>query len=180
MKNLFKIAMMSTALLSVGAVQAAENVVWWDFLSGGDGVRMKALIEQFNTEHAGEITIEPTTLEWGTPFYTKVQTSAAIGEGPDVMTYHLSRVPLGVQSGALAPIATEDHVSQLTRGDVRRELIDGRGRIGGRESTHRHDRLTRGQLVAGRVGGPDRRGGPSFPVGTGVLEDARYLRRRAG
>lgn len=111
MKNLFKIAMLSTAMLSVGAVQAAENVVWWDFLSGGDGVRMKALIERFNTEHAGEITIEPTTLEWGTPFYTKVQTSAAIGEGPDVMTYHLSRVPLGVQSGALAPISTEDLAS---------------------------------------------------------------------
>lgn len=111
MKNLLKIAMLSTAMLSVGAVQAAENVVWWDFLSGGDGVRMKALIEQFNTEHAGEITIQPTTLEWGTPFYTKVQTSAAIGEGPDVMTYHLSRVPLGVQSGALAPISTEDLAS---------------------------------------------------------------------
>lgn len=111
MKNLFKIAMVSTALLSVGAAQAQENVVWWDFLSGGDGVRMKALIEQFNTEHAGEITIQPTTLEWGTPFYTKVQTSAAIGEGPDVMTYHLSRVPLGVESGALAEISAEDLAS---------------------------------------------------------------------
>ncbi|MET0905754.1 MAG: extracellular solute-binding protein [Tardiphaga sp.] len=110
MNKFFKLAMLSTtaATLFLGAVQAQENVVWWDFLSGGDGVRMKALIEQFNTEHAGEITIEPTTLEWGTPFYTKVQTSAAIGEGPDVMTYHLSRVPLGVESGALAEISAED------------------------------------------------------------------------
>lgn len=109
MQKFFKIAMLSTvAALSVGAAQAQENVVWWDFLSGGDGVRMKALIEQFNTEHAGEITIQPTTLEWGTPFYTKVQTSAAIGEGPDVMTYHLSRVPLGVESGALAEMSAED------------------------------------------------------------------------
>jgi multiple sugar transport system substrate-binding protein len=107
-KNLLKIAMLSTALLSVGSAQAQETVVWWDFLAGGDGVRMKSLIERFNEEHAGEITIQPTTLEWGTPFYTKVQTSAAIGEGPDVMTYHLSRVPLGVESGALAPISAED------------------------------------------------------------------------
>jgi multiple sugar transport system substrate-binding protein len=103
--------MLSTALLSVSAAQAQETVVWWDFLSGGDGVRMKALIERFNEEHAGEITIQPTTLEWGTPFYTKVQTSAAIGEGPDVMTYHLSRVPLGVESGALAEISAEDLAS---------------------------------------------------------------------
>lgn len=108
MKNLFKIAMLSSALLSVGAAQAQENVVWWDFLGGGDGVRMKSLIERFNEEHAGQITIDATTLEWGTPFYTKVQTSSAIGEGPDVMTYHLSRVPLGVESGALAPIDLAD------------------------------------------------------------------------
>ncbi len=111
MKKLLKIAMLSTALLSVGAVQAQETVVWWDFLGGGDGVRMKSLIEQFNSEHAGEIQIQATTLEWGTPFYSKVQTSAAIGEGPDVMTYHLSRIPLGVESGALAPISAEDLAS---------------------------------------------------------------------
>ena len=111
-KKLFKIAMLSSvAALSLGAAQAQENVVWWDFLSGGDGVRMRALIEQFNSEHEGEIVIQPTTLEWGTPFYSKVQTSAAIGEGPDVMTYHLSRVPLGVESGTLAEISAEDLAS---------------------------------------------------------------------
>ncbi|HEY0033771.1 MAG TPA: ABC transporter substrate-binding protein [Devosia sp.] len=108
MKNLLKIAMLSTALLSVGAVQAQETVVWWDFLGGGDGVRMKSLIDQFNQENAGKTQIQATTLEWGTPFYSKVQTSAAIGEGPDVMTYHLSRIPLGVESGALAEISAED------------------------------------------------------------------------
>ena len=109
MKNFLKIAMLSTAaLLSVGAVHAKETVVWWDFLSGGDGVRMKALIEKFNTEHADTIEIQPTTLEWGVPFYTKVQTSAAIGEGPDMMTYHISRLPLGVQSGVLSEITPED------------------------------------------------------------------------
>jgi multiple sugar transport system substrate-binding protein len=119
-KKLLKLAMLSTAatMLSLSAAHALETVVWWDFLSGGDGVRMKALIERFNTEHAGEIEIQPTTLEWGTPFYTKVQTSAAIGEGPDIMTYHLSRVPLGVESGALAPISAEDLASVGLSEDV--------------------------------------------------------------
>ena len=107
-KSLFKVAMLSTALMSPVAAMAQETVIWWDFLSGGDGVRMKSLIDQFNEEHQGEIAIEATTLEWGVPFYSKVQTSAAIGEGPDVMTYHLSRVPLGVEQGALAPIDTAD------------------------------------------------------------------------
>jgi multiple sugar transport system substrate-binding protein len=109
MKSFLKIAMLSTALLSsLGSVHAKETVVWWDFLGGGDGVRMKALLEKFNAEHADTIEIQATTLEWGTPFYTKVQTSAAIGEGPDVMTYHLSRLPLGVSTGALAEITPED------------------------------------------------------------------------
>src|SRR6202044_1289366 len=48
------------------------------------------------------------TLEWGVPFYTKVQTSAATGQGPDVMTYHESRMPLGISTGSLSPIAPEE------------------------------------------------------------------------
>lgn len=108
-KRYCKIALVSTALVSVGAMaQAQETVVWWDFLAGGDGVRMGALIDRFNEEHAGEIEIDATTFEWGVPFYTRVQTSSAIGEGPDVMTYHLSRVPLGVDSGVLAEISLDD------------------------------------------------------------------------
>ncbi len=92
----------------VGAAQAQEVVEWWDFLGGGDGVRMKQLIEEFNAEHAGAIQINATTLDWGVPFYTKVQTSAAVGEGPDVMTYHASRIPLAVSQGTLSPITAED------------------------------------------------------------------------
>ncbi len=106
-KMTLKAALMSTALLGT-AVQAQETVEWWDFLGGGDGVRMKTLIDQFNTEHAGSITINATTLDWGVPFYTKVQTSAAVGEGPDVMTYHASRIPLAVSQGTLSAITAED------------------------------------------------------------------------
>ncbi len=102
-----KAALITSAMMVSGA-QAQEVVEWWDFLGGGDGVRMKTLIDQFNTEHAGAIQINATTLEWGVPFYTKVQTSAAVGEGPDVMTYHLSRLPLGVETGALSPISPEE------------------------------------------------------------------------
>lgn len=111
-RSIIKTALLTTALMTgTLSVQAQETVVWWDFLGGGDGVRMKALLERFNEEHAGEIAIEATTLEWGTPFYTKVQTSAAIGEGPDIMTYHLSRLPLGVDSGVLAEISLDDLAS---------------------------------------------------------------------
>lgn len=98
-----------SSVMLVSTASAQEIAIeWWDFLGGGDGVRMKTLVEEFNKEHAGKIKINGTTLEWGTPFYTKVQTSAAVGEGPDIMTYHLSRVPLGVETGSLSPLTAEE------------------------------------------------------------------------
>lgn len=105
--------LMTTALFAMsglwaGAAQSEETIVWWDFLSGGDGVRMKQLISDFNAAHAGEIKIDATTLEWGTPFYAKVQTSAAVGEAPDLMTYHASRIPLALTQGVLDEITPED------------------------------------------------------------------------
>ena len=38
-------AAMATAALLAGPARAEDTIVWWDFLGGGDGVRMKALIE---------------------------------------------------------------------------------------------------------------------------------------
>jgi multiple sugar transport system substrate-binding protein len=101
-------ATLATMALSVGAARAEDTIVWWDFLSGGDGVRMKAMLEEFNKEHAGKVKIDATTSEWGTPFYTKVQTAAATGQGPDVMTYHESRMPLGVSEGVLSELKPDE------------------------------------------------------------------------
>jgi multiple sugar transport system substrate-binding protein len=107
MKTLLATTML--AVLAVGGVaQAKETVVWWDFLGGGDGVRMKKLITDFNAEHTDKIEIQASTLPWGTPFYTKVQTSAAVGQGPDIMTYHASRIPLAVSQGTLTEITADD------------------------------------------------------------------------
>lgn len=106
-KKFIGAAVLSTALLTVSAF-AQETVVWWDFLGGGDGVRMKQLIADFNKEMEGKIEIQASTLDWGVPFYTKVQTSSAVGEAPDIMTYHASRIPLGVKQGILQEITADD------------------------------------------------------------------------
>ena len=101
-------ATLASATLMAGAAQATETIVWWDFLSGGDGVRMKAMLDQFNKEHEGKVHIDATTLEWGVPFYTKVQTSTATGQGPDIMTYHELRIPLGISTGVLSVLTPEE------------------------------------------------------------------------
>jgi multiple sugar transport system substrate-binding protein len=98
----------ATVALMSGVAQAEETIVWWDFLSGGDGVRMKAMLDEFNKEHAGKVKIDATTFEWGVPFYTKVQTAAAVGQGPDVMTYHESRMPLGISTGTLSALSPDE------------------------------------------------------------------------
>lgn len=109
MKSIIRAALAATTVIALGvSASATETVIWWDFLGGGDGVRMKKMIEDFNKAHAGEIEIQATTLDWGVPFYTKVQTSAAVGEGPDVMTYHTSRIPLAVSQNVLQEITADD------------------------------------------------------------------------
>ncbi len=101
-------ATLASAALTVGAARAEETIVWWDFLSGGDGVRMKSMLDEFNKEHAGKVKIDATTSEWGIPFYTKVQTAAATGQGPDIMTYHELRMPLGVSEGVLSELKPDE------------------------------------------------------------------------
>lgn len=110
MQSTWKKLLLSAALVvaTAAGASAKETVVWWDFLGGGDGVRMKKLLTDFNAEHKDTIEIQATTLDWGVPFYTKVQTSAAVGEGPDVMTYHASRIPLAVSQNVLSEITADD------------------------------------------------------------------------
>jgi len=107
-KHFIKAGLSAVILISGSAVANAQTqITWWDFLEGGDGVRMKALIKEFNETHP-DINISSTTLEWGVPFYTKVQTATAVGQQPDIMTYHLSRFPLAVPQGQLRPISADE------------------------------------------------------------------------
>lgn len=76
----------------------------WTLLSGGDGARMRALIDDFNASQ-GAVRVVSTTLKWGEPFYTKLITSTVVGEGPDIATVHLSRLPNLAGGGVLRAIA---------------------------------------------------------------------------
>jgi len=89
---------------------AATELTYWDFLGGGDGVRMKQIVEEFNKSQS-DIHVTESTLTWGEPFYTKVHTGVVSGQTPDVMTYHLSHFAQGVQGKDLRPI-TNDELAQ--------------------------------------------------------------------
>jgi multiple sugar transport system substrate-binding protein len=86
---------------------ARTEVRLWTLLSGGDGARMRALIDEFNASQRA-VRVVSTTLKWGEPFYTKLITSAVVGEGPDLATVHLSRLPNLAGGGVLRPISAAE------------------------------------------------------------------------
>jgi multiple sugar transport system substrate-binding protein len=104
---------MKVALLCLAAglfsasAHAATELTYWDFLGGGDGVRMKQIVEEFNKSQ-NDIHVTESTLTWGEPFYTKVHTGVVSGQTPDVMTYHLSHFAAGIQGKDLRPITNEE------------------------------------------------------------------------
>jgi multiple sugar transport system substrate-binding protein len=104
MKKQSRIAILAGLALLIPAVAFAQiQVTLWDFMSGGDGVRWKQIIKDFN-ESQDAIRVNSTTLTWGDPFYTKVHTAVVSGQTPDVMTYHISHFPAGLKANDLRPI----------------------------------------------------------------------------
>ncbi len=98
-------AVLAAALAGVSLPALAQvEVRMWTLLSGGDGARMRALVERFNASQR-EVRVVSTTLKWGEPFYTKLITSTVVGAGPDIATVHLSRMVNLAGGGVLRPIA---------------------------------------------------------------------------
>jgi len=104
MENRFRrAALLCAMLLSPAAPRAAVEITLWDFFSGGDGLRWRQLVDAFNRSQ-GEYHVTGTTLPWGDAFYSRVHQAIAAGEAPEVVTYHLSRFPAGLERGDLRPI----------------------------------------------------------------------------
>ncbi|HEY2423866.1 MAG TPA: extracellular solute-binding protein, partial [Chthoniobacterales bacterium] len=109
--------------LSAFASAAPLELTYWDFLGGGDGIRMKQIVEAFNKSQS-DIHVTESTLTWGEPFYTKVHTGVVAGQTPDVMTYHLSHFPAGIQAKDLRPFTAEELAAAgLKASDFQASLI---------------------------------------------------------
>lgn len=87
-----------------GAAQAAavQDIGFWHLLSGGDGIKMQAMINAANQANPG-FKVHPTVLAWGPPYYTKLAMASAGGRPPEVAIMHASRVPGYVPGGLIEP-----------------------------------------------------------------------------
>ncbi len=81
------------------AAASEETLRFWHLLSGGDGIKMQAMIDRVNAE-SPNFDVVPTVLAWGTPYYTKVAMASAGGRPPELAIMHASRIP-GYAPGGL-------------------------------------------------------------------------------
>ncbi|MDT0612061.1 extracellular solute-binding protein [Streptomyces lancefieldiae] len=83
------------AALGTGADALASGadtrVRYWNLFSGGDGYNMIAMLDSFRKDNPG-IDVKDSTLQWGSPFYTKLAMAAAGNRAPDLGVMHLGRV----------------------------------------------------------------------------------------
>ncbi|MGA7215485.1 MAG: extracellular solute-binding protein [Terrimicrobiaceae bacterium] len=118
------ISCLAACCISILAQAAPTELIFWDFLSGGDGVRMTQIVDEFNKSQQ-DIRVTKSTLTWGEPFYTKIHTAVVAGQTPDVMTYHLSHFPAGILAKDLRPLTTEElGQAGLKASDFQKSLVD--------------------------------------------------------
>ena len=85
-----------------GSQPATADVLFWHLFGGGDGANMTTMVG--DVEKDARISVEPTLLSWGNPYYTKLSLAATSGRPPDVAVAHLSRLPLLARAGLLRPL----------------------------------------------------------------------------
>lgn len=127
----YAVAAIALLICSPCVFAASVTISYWNFFTGGDGVRMKQLVQDFNKSHNG-IQVDSTTLKWGTPFYTKLHSAVASGNAPDVVSYHLSHFPIGIKQGDLRPNTTAElnkvglHKDQFLKTLIDKSLADSK------------------------------------------------------
>ena len=85
-----------------GGTKGKTKITFWTPFSGGDGEFMTAMIDKFNQENPN-IQVEQlgNTSE---DYYTKLQTSLASDQAPDLAVMHSSRLPQFVPAGFVTPL----------------------------------------------------------------------------
>lgn len=87
-----------------GSAAASETAQlrFWHLLSGGDGIKMAAMIDSANSSQS-TWHVNPTVLAWGAPYYTKLAMASAGGRPPELAIMHAARVPGYAPGGLLDP-----------------------------------------------------------------------------
>jgi multiple sugar transport system substrate-binding protein len=86
---------------------AATGLTFWNLFTGGDGVRLGMMTNDFSKNNP-DIALEPVTLAWGDPYYTKLAMASSGGRPPDVAISHMTRVATYVAQGLFDPFDLDE------------------------------------------------------------------------
>ena len=93
--GLFVASSFGFAALGTGADALAADAEtrgrYGNLVSGGDGSNMIAMLDAYRAANP-DIAVKDSTLQWGSPFYTKLAMAAAGNRAPDLGVMHLGRV----------------------------------------------------------------------------------------
>lgn len=125
-------ALATGALSGCGGPAAAsgETLRFWHLLSGGDGVKMQAMIDRANAESTN-FDVVPTVLAWGTPYYTKLAMASAGGRPPELAIMHAARITGYAPGGLLDPWDLDELAKRGITADQFAERIWASGELDG-------------------------------------------------
>jgi len=98
-------------------------ITFWNPLTGADGVVMRQLVNSFNEEFDGEISVTETYVN-EVNHYQNIDLLVPMGRGPDIAIMHSHRIPGYIDKELLVPIdeymdnsdvdiSTDDYVSSV-------------------------------------------------------------------
>ena len=85
-----------------GGTGDSTEVRFWSLFQGGDGARLESMLDDVR-EQAPHLSVTPSTLAWGPPYYTKLAVASVGGRAPESAIMHLSRLPGYAPGGLLDP-----------------------------------------------------------------------------
>jgi multiple sugar transport system substrate-binding protein len=83
------------------------TVDYWNLFGGGDGVRMRQMLDGYRRANPGN-KLQAVTLAWGNPYYTKLSLATVGEKPPDVAVSHLTRMTTLVEAGLLQELTPDD------------------------------------------------------------------------
>lgn len=99
-----------------GSDKPLSQLEFWHPFTGGDGAQLATMERPYRRRHPG-VRLKPTTMVWGSPYYTKLTLATLSKRPPQVAITHLSRLPTLAASGLLRDITT----LELAEHDLRPE-----------------------------------------------------------
>ncbi|MGI5126066.1 extracellular solute-binding protein [Pseudonocardia sp. CA-107938] len=114
----------------LGRSSSPSTLAYWNLFGGGDGKRMQAMVAAYQAA-TPQVTLEPITLKWGNPYYTKLSLATIGGKPPDVAVAHMTRVPTLQAAGLLAELAPGDMARHGMTADRFNATAWRAGQVGG-------------------------------------------------